>query len=330
MVLQGHLGGVLDLMDVIAEGLAGSGGGHGAGYAHLRLTAALSPGDGGIALGQLTEQARHAQSMGNVQVGQVPLILEIVQHRRQHAAGAAGGGGDDGAVVGVLLADSVGIGADLLALHQLRVLGLHDMLEHILGLALDVQAAGQLAGAGEALLHGTRHHMPHADEIVPNVGALIHLYVLHQIHIAVLAELQYLGKGVFHVSLLALIIFLPALDDDVAAADALYADAAQLLALPPSDEVQGVGMLQAPRVLLRENHLRLNGRKGVPQSPVGAVAPPRLGEGAVENGLKFIRLRMLVPKQHRRPGGTHGVRAGGAGTYFINISNGSHVLPLLV
>ena len=92
--------------------------------------------------------------------------------------------------------------------------------------------------------------MPHADEIVPNVGALIHLYVLHQIHIAVLAELQYLGKGVFHVSLLALIIFLPALDNDVATADALYADAAQLLALPPGDEVQGVGMLQAPGVLL--------------------------------------------------------------------------------
>ena len=137
-----------------------------------------------------------------------------------------------------------------MALHQLRVLGLHDMLEHILGLALDVQAAGQLAGAGEALLHGTLHHMPHADEIVPNVGTLIHLYVLHQIHIAVLAELQNLGKGVFHVSLLALIIFLPALDNDVAAADTLHADAAQLLALPPGDEVQGVGMLQAPGVLL--------------------------------------------------------------------------------
>ena len=124
------------------------------------------------------------------------------------------------------------------------------------GTAIDQEAlcdalnAGQLAGAGEALLHGTLHHMPHADEIVPNVGTLIHLYVLHQIHIAVLAELQNLGKGVFHVSLLALIIFLPALDNDVAAADTLHADAAQLLALPPGDEVQGVGMLQDPGVLL--------------------------------------------------------------------------------
>ena len=78
MVFQRYLGGVLDLMDIIAESLAGRGGGHGAGYAYLRLTAALGAGHGGIALGQLPEQTRHPQGMGDVQLGEAALALKIV------------------------------------------------------------------------------------------------------------------------------------------------------------------------------------------------------------------------------------------------------------
>ena len=150
------------------------------------------------------------------------------------------------------------------------------MIVHILGLALDVKTPGQLPGSGKTFLHGCLHHTPHADEIVPDLGPLIHLDVLHQIHIPVLAELQNFGKGVLHVNLLALRLLLPALYDDIAAADTLHPDVRQFLLSPQGHEIHGVGVLHILRVLFREYHLRDNGGKSILYGPVGAVAPAGL------------------------------------------------------
>ena len=198
------------------------------------------------------------------------------------------------------------------------------MVVHVFGLALNVQAAGQLPGAGEALLHGGGHHTPHTHEIVPDLGSFVHLNIFYQIYIPVLAELQDLSKGVLHINLLALHLLLPALYDNVAAANAMHPDAAQLLPAPEGNEVHGVGVLYILGLSLREDHLCRHGGKGLPYGAVSAVAPARLGQRAIENRLKFICLRMLPTEDHRRPGGAHGVGAGRSCTNFINITDGFH------
>ncbi len=56
VVLQAHLGGVLDLADGAAQQLGGRRGGHGAGGADLALAAHFGPGDGGVVLDQVADQ----------------------------------------------------------------------------------------------------------------------------------------------------------------------------------------------------------------------------------------------------------------------------------
>ena len=93
-----------------------------------------------------------------------------------------------------------------------------------------------------------------------------------------------------------------------------------------SDKIHGVGVLHVLGILLREDHLRRSGGNRVPYGAVCAVSPTGLGQRAVEHSLKLICLRMLAAKQHRSPRRTHGVGAGGACTYFINITDGFQII----
>ena len=111
-MLQGHFGGVLNLVNAHLEQLAQGGRRHGAGGTDLCLAAALGAADRRIGGHDGAHQAGHGQGANDVVLGKSVLFLHILQHRRHHAAGAAGGGGDDEAAVGVLLTDGEGVGAD--------------------------------------------------------------------------------------------------------------------------------------------------------------------------------------------------------------------------
>ena len=160
MVLQGDLGGVLDLIGLEAEEVGEGGGSHGAGGADLGLAAALGAGDGGVALDEVADEPRHGQTPQHPLVAQMTLLLHVDQGGGQHAAGTAGGGGDDGAAVGVLLADGEGVGRDDAALPHLgHLVGRRVFKEH-LGLALHFEAAGEHALGHEPLLHRALHGAP--------------------------------------------------------------------------------------------------------------------------------------------------------------------------
>lgn len=151
VVLQGNFRRILHLVQVEAVKLGQAAGGHGAGHAHLCLAAAFGPGDGGVLLGQIPQNAGGGQGPENLLFGAAPDLLDIPQNRRQDAGGAAGGGGDDDAVVCILLRHGVGVGADDPALQNLGHLCGQLVFIELLGLPLHVQPPGEDASGGQTV-----------------------------------------------------------------------------------------------------------------------------------------------------------------------------------
>ena len=323
VVLHGHLRGVFHLVQVLAVELRQSGGGHGAGGADLRLTAALGPGDGGVAFGQVADDARGGKTPADGLVGEALGVLHVFKHRGNHAAGPAGGGGDDGAVVRVLLRHRIGVGGDLLEFPQGGGIAAAGFVIEIVGLPLDVQPPGQGAGGGQTVLNGLLHGLPHRQQKVPNLRPFVQLHIVAEgVDIAPLAEIRDLREGMLNINLFPLNI-LPAGNADVPAADGFHPEPTELAALFESDQVQGIGMGTGNH-FLGENDLGRAGGQGLPQHPVRPVAHAGFAQRAIENDLKSIRFRVLLPKKPRSPLRPHGMGRTGTFADFINIPNGLH------
>ena len=222
MVLHGYLGGILHLIQVLLVQLCQGGGGHGAGGADFRLAAAFRAGDGGVALGQIADDAGGGQSTADLFIGKALGQLGIFQHGGEHAAGTAGGSGDDGTVIGVLLGYGVGKGGNLLEFAQGGHFGVRGLLVEILGLSLNVQTSRQHAGGGKPFVNGTLHHLPDFHEEIPDFRAFVQLHVFTQgVDIAPFAEVRDFGKGMLDIHLF-LGIVLSSGNTDVTAADGLH------------------------------------------------------------------------------------------------------------
>ena len=127
--------------------LAERGGSHGAGCADLGLTAAFRAGDRAVPLDQRADQTGHGQRAADLLVGVIIALLHIQQDGRQHAARAAGRCSDDGAVVGILLGNGEGIGADHAQLAHLRNFVRTLLLEEQLRLRTTFRPPGRMPSA---------------------------------------------------------------------------------------------------------------------------------------------------------------------------------------
>lgn len=85
VVFQPHLGRVFNLPRRTTEELRRRGRSHRAGGPDLALATHLGAGDRGIALDQVADQSRRRQRAHDFFVGQLRLLLQEEQHRRQHA-----------------------------------------------------------------------------------------------------------------------------------------------------------------------------------------------------------------------------------------------------
>ena len=153
------------------------------------------------------------------------------------------------------------------------------------------------------------HRLPDRLKEAPDLLSLAELYVLHQIHITEGAELLDLGKRVLHVDVLVIGLDAATLDHYISAADALETLSGNFIAFSECNQIQGVGMLDALRVLFREHDLYGLGRKGIDQNPVGSVALTCLGKASVQDGLEAVCLGMLFHEDACSKGRTHGVGA---------------------
>ena len=177
VVLHGHLGGILYLLGAAAEELVAGHGGHDAGAAHFGLAARFGTADGGVGLDDIGEEARRGHGPQDLAVAESVVLLQMIQHRRQHAAGTAGGGGDNLGAAGVLLAGGQGVGDDEGTTLQrgFEAAGTDKVLVR---LGAQVQATGDDAVVLEALLDGLLHLLPHLLEVHPQrpVLALLHIF----------------------------------------------------------------------------------------------------------------------------------------------------------
>ena len=322
-MLHGNLGGVFYLVQVLAVELCQGGGGHGAGGADLCLAAAFGAGDGGIALGQVANDAGGGETPANGLVGVALSVLDVFQDGGENAAGPTGGGGDNGAVVCVLLGDGIGIGGDFLKLLQGGSVAAAGLIIEVAGLSLHVEPARQGAGGAQAVLDGLLHGLPYGQQEVPDVRALVELHIVAQrCDIAPLAEVGNLSEGVLDIDLLA-VVCRPAGDADVTAADGLHPQAADFLAILQGDEVQGV-WVGIRQVLIGEEDLGGQGSQCFPQDPVCAVANAGFAQRSVEDHPEGICLGILPPEELRCPLWAHGMGGRGTFTDLINFSNGFH------
>ena len=197
------------------------------------------------------------------------------------------------------------------------------LIVQILGLALHVQPAGQRAAVGQALLNGRAHGVPDLEEKVPDLRALVLLHIVADAQVVGLAVVGDFGEGLFPVDLGSFQLG-AALDADVAAADAHHAHEARALAAAESLQLHGVGVGEGQRRVVVPDDFGGNGREGVQQHPVGAVAAPGERQRAVQRCHKAVGLGMLGFEQ---PGGLfrpHGVGAGRPLADFVDVANGFH------
>ena len=158
---------------------------------------------------------------------------------------------------------------------------------------------------------------------VPDLRPLVELDVFAQADIAPATELRDLGKGILRIDIFHLQAG-AALDDDIAAADGLDADKADLLIILPRGKIQRVGVLRIRRQIVAENDLRFDWAEHLPQNAVRPVADAGFAQGAIQANLKEICRGVLVFKQLRRPRRAHGMRGRRAFSDLINISDRFH------
>lgn len=151
----------------------------------------------------------------------------------------------------------------------------------------------------DGLLHG----LPDLPEEVPDFRAFVHLHVLAEgIDVAPFAEVPDLRKGVFRVDLGRRVCG-PPQDDDVAATHGFDPDMSGLVWPLIGEEVHGIGVLDAYRVLLGKDDFRVYLLQDLPQDPVCAVTDAGFAQGAVKDDFDAVGLWMLRKKQ---PGGRSG------------------------
>ena len=324
MVLHGDLCGVLHLIQILVVQLCQCRRGHGAGGADLRLTAAFRPGDGGVGLGQVADDAGGGKPPANLLVGKAFRHLSVFEDGGQYAAGAAGGGGDDGAVVRVLLGDGVGVSGDHLKFLHGRIFVTGVLLVQVFCLALDVQAAGKYAGFGKTLVDGLLHGLPDVQEERPDLRPLVQLHIVAEgLDIAPFAEIGDLREGMLHVDFFTLGIRLTG-DADIAAADGFHPQPVRFRPVFQSDQVHGVGVGGGGERLVGEHDLRGDGGKDLPQHPVGAVTYAGFAQRAVEDHPEAVGLRVGVLKIVRGTFRPHGMGGRGAFAGFVNFTDGFH------
>ena len=327
VMLQRHLGGVLDLVDAHFEQLTEGGGGHGAGGAHLGLTAAFCAADRCVGGHQITHKPRYGQGADDVAVGKSVLVLHILEDGGKDAAGAAGGSGDDDAVIGVLLTDGEGVGADQAVLAGLGGLVDVALVVELLRFSLHLQPAGEDARVGQTLADGGGHGVPDVQEERGKIGVLMLENVIRQADAAGLADLCDLGKALLGVDLggQGEAAFL-AVHADLTAAYRQKAHTPDFDIPCIPDEIQGIGMGEGIGYLVVgvEHDLGGDGEEGVGDGAVGAVTLARLGQGAVEDDLKPVGSGVSVLKGAGGKGGTHGVGGGGAHAGLIYGADGFH------
>ena len=324
MVLHGDLCGVLHLIQILVVQLCQCRRGHGAGGADLRLTAALRPGDGGVGLGQVADDAGGGKPPANLLVGKAFRHLSVFEDGGQHAAGAAGGGGDDGAVVRVLLGDGVGVSGDHLKFLHGRIFVIGVLLVQVFCLALDVQAAGKYAGFGKTLVNGLLHGLPDVQKERPDLRPFVQLHVVAEgLDVAPFAEIGDLREGMLHVDFFTLGIRLAG-DADIAAADGFHPQPVRFRPVFQSDQVHGVGVGGGGERLVGEHDLRGDGGKDLPQHPVGAVTHAGFAQRAVEDHPEAVGLRVGVLKIVRGTFRPHGMGGRGAFAGFVNFTDRFH------
>ena len=322
-MLHGDLGGVLDLLDRELHQLAHGGRRHGTGRADLRLTAAFGAGNGRVAPDEIADDAGHAQRVRHAQIGIMVFALQVHEYGRQNTAAAAGRRGDDGAVVRILLGCGKGVGADQLQLAHLRDLLRMLAVIQVFCLALHVQSARQNAGRLQSRFDLGAHGAPDLLQKRPDLRALVQFHILTQGDVAPLTVLGDLREGVFRIGLFGA-LRLAALDDDIAAADGFHAHASRLRAVLERGKVHGVRVPEIVRVLVGEDNLRRRGRQDLRQHAVRAVADAGQRQRAVERDLVPVRVRIFLLEDFCGALRPHGMRAGRAFSYFIQITNRFH------
>ena len=146
MMFHGNLSRVFHLIQILLIQLRQSGGSHGAGGADLCLAAAFRTGDGGVALGKAADDSGSCKPTKNLLVCKALCLLGIFQNCWDNTAGSAGRCGDNGAVICVLLSNSLGIGGDSLKFQKGRSMVFCFLLIQVFRFALNLETTGQNAG----------------------------------------------------------------------------------------------------------------------------------------------------------------------------------------
>ena len=164
MMLKGNLGCVLNLIKSHLKELAKCRRRHRAGSTDLGLTATLCTADRCVGLGESADKSCNRKSSDDLLVGESMLLLHITKNRGEHGAGAAGWSSNDRAVIGILLADRVGVCTYDTVLS--RYLALVDMtlIVKLLCLSLKLKSAGEHTRGDKSLVDRILHNAPNLEE----------------------------------------------------------------------------------------------------------------------------------------------------------------------
>ncbi len=166
VVRHGDLRRVLDLVDVQTVKGGERRSRHGTGASDFRLAAAFRAGDAGVGADYVPDDSGDSQSVDDLVLREAPVMLHVVQHRGQDTAAAAGRGGHHDVLVGVFLADGVGIGRDYPVHRDVRAFVVAALPVEQLRLAGDAQSAGQNALGVQAAMNGILHGLPDGFQVV--------------------------------------------------------------------------------------------------------------------------------------------------------------------
>ena len=272
-------------------------------------------------LDDIAEETGRSQGAQDALLAEILRRMEMIEHGGEDAAAAAGGGGDNLAAGGILLADGEGVGVDqAAALERLGIAGGVDIVAD--GLTAHAEAAGENAFGLDAALDGGFHHLPHAVEVVPDLGAFALVDILPVALAGGGAPLEDVFDRVHGVDLLLGDAAVFAVEDDVSAADAVPGVLEQqALVGVEGAEGHAVGMEGQECVRLPDDTGGGDGLEDVEDGAVGEVAAAGCGERAVEHhfeggGVAFAELHEGLRGLHR----AHGVGAGGAVAYLEQLS----------
>ena len=253
-------------------------------------------------------QSRDARGADDLRVGEIFLLLHVLEGGGHHAAGSAGGGGDDGAGIGVLLRHGKAYA------HTMVFLGggfvYMTLIIKVLGLALHMQSLRKLAGYRQARIYG-------AFMVCQTVKRYSHISGPSMRS----TQSDSRGFRCLRYSAISPKLFPPYTPGaSVSGRPCIYGSAARSspaarqrapVALC-TQNIHGVWMGQIAGLQV-EIHLHRNGGPAPFDGLVGLMAPRRSGPGTVQHHAEGVGVWIFLLDKGRRPGGTHGVGAGGRG-----------------